>query len=340
MPNKKYTECTWCNVGWAWKSEKIYYPVCWNCGAAWPGDEQANQARLVEKAGNQQRSWSGYSSDTGSEGWGANVARPRRLVSPGTPVKPVNYALEALHQLGPSLNADQQEILKKKGITLRSVPEPPSGLDSLRLSATDLKSLEAAALKLSDAERRAFDKITKAYMDDGAMELEEAEEPETASKACKALRICQANLQKALKRQATLQQQAEEQKAAYEKLVADLAKQTEKVKQCEQLQEEALTKAKDFLVQEQDEDADAELRVQCQAVGIEEAQIEALILKQKASRACQIVQGRLEPQFGRGEPGVPFELRSTYGPTRLVGQARVSPLDKPASEAEPKEAAE
>ena len=215
MPNKKYTECTWCKVGWAWKSEKIYYPVCWNCGAAWPGDEQANQARLVEKAGNQQRSWSGYSSDTGSEGWGANVARPRRLVSPGTQVKPVNYALEALHQLGPSLNADQQEILKKKGITLRSVPEPPPGLDSLRLSATDLKSLEAAALKLSEAERRAFDKITKAYMDDGAMELEEAEEPETASKACKALRICQANLQKALKRQATLQQQAEEQKAAY-----------------------------------------------------------------------------------------------------------------------------
>ena len=340
MPYKKYTECTWCNVGWAWKNEKIYYPVCWHCGAAWPGDEQANQARLVESAGNQQRSWSGYSSDTGSDGWGAKVARPRRLVSPGTLVKPVNYALEALHQLGPSLNADQQELLKKKGITLRSVPEPPPGLDSLRLSATDLKSLEAAALKLSDAERRAFDKITKAYMDDGAMELEEAEEPETASKACKALRICQANLQKALKRQATLQQQAEEQKAAYEKLVADLAKQTEKVKQCEQLQEEALTKAKDFLVQEQDEDADAELRVQCQAVGIEEAQIEALILKQKASRACQLVQGRLEPQFGRSEPGVPFELRSTYGPTRLVGQARVSPLDKPTPEAEPKEAAE
>ena len=51
-------------------------------------------------------------------------------------------------------------------------------------------------------------------MDDGAMELEEAEEPETASKACKALRICQANLQKALKRQATLQQQAEEQKSS------------------------------------------------------------------------------------------------------------------------------
>ena len=80
--------------------------------------------------------------------------------------------------------------------------------------------------------------------------------------------------------------------------------------------------------------------MQCQAVGIEEAQIEALILKQKASRACQIVQGRLEPQFGRSEPGVPFELRSTYGPTRLVGQARVSPLDKPTPEAEPKEAAE
>ena len=95
-------------------------------------------------------------------------------MSPGTLVKPVNYALEALHQLGPSLNADQQELLKKKGITLRSMPEPPPGLDSLRLSATDLKSLEAAALKLSDAERRAFDKITKAYMDDGAMELEEA----------------------------------------------------------------------------------------------------------------------------------------------------------------------
>ena len=88
MPNKKYTECTWCNVGWAWKSEKKYYPVCWHCGEAWPGDERANQARLVESAGNQQRSWSGYSSDTGSEGWGANVARPRRLVSPGTLVKP------------------------------------------------------------------------------------------------------------------------------------------------------------------------------------------------------------------------------------------------------------
>ena len=248
--------------------------------------------------------------------------------------------IEALHQLGPSLNADQQELLKKKGITLRSLPEPPPGLDSLRLSATDLKSLEAAAQKLSDAERRALDKITKAYMEEGAMELEEPEEPETANKACKALRTCQANLQKALRRQATLQQQAEEQKAAYEKLVADLAKQTEKVKQCEQLQEEALTRAKDFLLQEQDEDADAELRVQCQAVGIEEVQIEALILKQKASRACQLVQGRLGPQFGRNESSVPFELRSTYGPTRLVGQARVSPLDKPTPEAEPKEAAE
>ena len=203
-----------------------------------------------------------------------------------------------------------------------------------------LKSLEAAAQKLSDAERRALDKITKAYMDEGAMELEEPEEPETANKACKALRTCQANLQKALKRQATLQQQAEEQKAAYEKLVADLAKQTEKVKQCEQLQEEALTRAKDFLVQEQDEDADAELRVQCQTVGIEEAQIEALILKQKASRACQLVQGRLGPHLGRSESSVPFELRSTYGPTRPVGQARVSPLDKTTPEAEPKEAAE
>ena len=177
-------------------------------------------------------------------------------------------------------------------------------------------------------------------MDEGAMELEEPEEPETANKACKALRTCQANLQKALRRQATLQQQAEEQKAAYEKLVADLAKQTEKVKQCEQLQEEALTRAKDFLLQEQDEDADVELRVQCQAVGIEEVQIEALILKQKASRACQLVQGRLGPQFGRSESSVPFELRSTYGPTRLVGQARVSPLDKPTPDAEPKEAAE
>ena len=156
MPNKKYTECTWCNVGWAWKSEKKYYPVCWHCGGAWPGDERANQARLVESAGNQQRSWSGYSSDTGSEGWGANVARPRRLVSPGTLVRPVNYALEALHQLGPSLNADQQELLKKKGITLRSLPEPPPGLDSIRLSATDLKSLEAAAQKLSDAELMNF----------------------------------------------------------------------------------------------------------------------------------------------------------------------------------------
>ena len=70
MPNKKYTECTWCNVGWEWKSEKKYYPVCWHCGGAWPGDERANQARLVESAGNQQRSWSGYSSDTGSEGLG------------------------------------------------------------------------------------------------------------------------------------------------------------------------------------------------------------------------------------------------------------------------------
>ena len=339
MPNKKYTECTWCNVGWAWKSEKKYYPVCWHCGEAWPGDERANQARLVESAGNQQR-WSGYSSDTGSEGWGANVARPRRLVSPGTLVKPVNYALEALHQLGPSLNADQQELLKKKGITLRSLPEPPPGLDSLRLSATDLKSLEAAAQKLSDTERRALDKITKAYMDEGAMELEEPEEPETANKACKALRTCQANLQKALRRQATLRQQAEEQKAAYEKLVADLAKQTEKVKQCEQLQEEALTRAKDFLLQEQDEDADAELRVQCQAVGIDEVQIEALMLKQKASRACQLVQGRLGPQFGRSESSVPSELRSTYGPTRPVGQARVSPLDKPTPEAELKETAE
>eukprot|EP00439_Symbiodinium_sp_Y106_P006943 s5470_g1.t1 len=58
MPNKKYTECTWCNVGWAWKSEKKYYPACWHCGSAWPGDERANQARLVESAGNQQRSWS------------------------------------------------------------------------------------------------------------------------------------------------------------------------------------------------------------------------------------------------------------------------------------------
>eukprot|EP00439_Symbiodinium_sp_Y106_P010213 s10735_g1.t1 len=306
MPNKKYTECTWCNAGWAWKSEKKYYPVCWHCGEAWPGDERANQARLVESAGNQQRSWSGYSSDTGSEGWGANVARPRRLVSPGTLVKPVNYALEALHQLGPSLNADQQELLKKKGITLRSLPEPPPGLDSLRLSATDLKSLEAAAQKLSDTERRALDKITKAYMDEGAMELEEPEEPETANKA----------------RQATLRQQAEEQKAAYEKL------------------EEALTRAKDFLLQEQDEDADAELRVQCQAVGIDEVQIEALMLKQKASRACQLVQGRLGPQFGRSESSVPSELRSTYGPTRPVGQARVSPLDKPTPEAELKETAE
>ena len=144
-------------------------------------------------------------------------------------------------------------------------------------------------------------------------------------------------LAKGLEARATLQQQAEEQKAAYEKLVADLAKQTE---HCEQLQEEALTRAKDFLVQEQDEDADAELRVQCQAVGIEEVQIEALILKQKASRACQLVQGRLGPQFGRSESSVPFELRSTYGPTRPVGQARVSPLDKPTPEAEPKEAAE
>ena len=77
MPNKKYTECTWCNVGWAWKSEKKYYPVCWHCGGAWPGDERANQARLVESAGNQQRSWSGYSSDTGSEGWGAEQSTKR-----------------------------------------------------------------------------------------------------------------------------------------------------------------------------------------------------------------------------------------------------------------------
>ena len=64
------------------------------------------------------------------------------------------------------------------------------------------------------------------------MDLEEQEEPETASKACKVLRATQANLQKALRRQAALQKQVEEQKAAYEKLVEDLAKQTDKVKQC------------------------------------------------------------------------------------------------------------
>ena len=142
MPNKKYTECTWCGVGWCWKSEKAYYPVCWHCGEAWPG---ANQARLVQSAGNQPNGWSG-----------------RRLVTPGSPAKPVNRALEVLNQLGPSLSEDQQDLLKRKGITLRSAPEPPPGLDSSRLSAADLKSLESAALKLTVPERLALEKIKKA----------------------------------------------------------------------------------------------------------------------------------------------------------------------------------
>ena len=169
----------------------------------------------MQSAGNQPNGWSGYSVDSGSEGWGAYPESRRRLVTPGSPAKPVNRALEVLNQLGPSLSEDQQDLLKRKGITLRSAPEPPPGLDSSRLSAADLKSLESAALKLTVPERLALEKIKKAYQDDGAMDLEEQEEPETASKACKVLRTTQANLQKALRRQAALQKQVEEQKAAY-----------------------------------------------------------------------------------------------------------------------------
>ena len=64
------------------------------------------------------------------------------------------------------------------------------------------------------------------------------------------LRITQANLQKALRRQATLQKQVEEQRLAFEKLVEELANQTEKVKQCEGQQKEAPEKVKDFMVKD------------------------------------------------------------------------------------------
>ena len=116
----------------------------------------------MQSAGNQPNGWSGYSVDSGSEGWGAYPENRRRLVTPGSPAKPVNRALEVLNQLGPSLSEDQQDLLKRKGITLRSAPEPPPGLDSSRLSAADLKSLESAALKRTVPERLALEKIKKA----------------------------------------------------------------------------------------------------------------------------------------------------------------------------------